>query len=221
MGERTLLMTTHIYLIRHGESEWNHSGRYTGQQDIALSPLGRKQAEQVAQRLSGEPLAVVYTSPLRRARDTGEAVARVSHTPIRVDQDLAEINHGAWEGLTAAEVAARYPDEYEQWQHAPEQVQMPGGESLNDVARRCCDVFERLIQEHQDAAIAVCSHDAVIRVLLLSALDLPLAHFWKWRFENASISMLESHVAHRFRLALLNDTTHLAGARARYEGQAL
>ncbi len=215
-------MTTRIYLIRHGESEWNHCGRYTGQQDISLSALGRRQAEQIALRLEGERIAAIYASALKRAHETVRPLARARGLPVRLEAGLAEIHHGDWEGLTTSEVVERFPGEYSQWQTEPHRVQMPAGESLDDVANRSCAVLERISSEQKERTTVLCSHDAVIRVLLLQALGLPLTHFWKWRLENASLSLIESHGdGTEFRLALLNDTTHLRNFRAPLEKQAL
>ncbi|MGB8644585.1 MAG: alpha-ribazole phosphatase [Anaerolineae bacterium] len=215
-------MTTCLYLIRHGESEWNHCGKYTGRQDISLSALGRQQAEQIAHRLSGERIAAIYSSPLKRAQETAAPLARAHGLPVQLEPGLAEIHHGDWEGLTTSEVVERFPDEYAQWQTEPHRVQMPAGESLDDVTRRSWAAFERIVAEQSGQTVVLSSHDAVIRVLLLQALGLPLAHFWKWRLENASLSMIESQAGpHLFRLALLNDTMHLRNLRAALEKQAL
>ena len=214
-------MKTRIYLVRHVESEWNNSGRYTGQQDVPLSELGRQQAELIAGRLEQEPLTEVYASPLARASATAEAIARRKGLRVCIEPGLAEIHHGAWEGLTAQEVATHFPLEHAEWQTAPHRVSMPQGESLDDVARRAAAVLRHVVEKHKGETIALCSHDAVLRVLILIALGLAFEHFWAWSLENASLSLLESKGDQRFRLALLNDTTHLLKNRSEYDKQAL
>src|SRR5574341_790027 len=172
MGKGAAPMTMRIFLIRHGESEYNCYGRYTGQRDVPLSALGRRQAQQLARRLESEPLAVIYSSPLQRARETAEAI--------------------------------------------------PQGESLQQVALRAEEAFQRIVAEYHHGTVAICSHDAVLRVLLLQALGVPLEHFWKVYLENASLSLLEAHAgAAHFRLALFNDTAHLQSVRSDYKRQAL
>ncbi len=215
-------MTARIFLIRHGESEWNAIHRYTGQQDVALSPLGQKQAQRLAERLADEPLAAIYASPLRRARDTAMAIAKARQLPVILDANLMEIRHGLWEGLTADQVAEKFAGEFAQWRAQPAQVTMPQGESLGDLVRRAQTSFRRSLAEQPGGAFAICSHDAMLRVLTLNALHLGLEHFWEFCFDNASLSMLDAcNGTGEFRLTLLNDTTHLGGARSDYRKQAL
>jgi broad specificity phosphatase PhoE len=213
-------VTTRICLIRHGESEWNRTHRYTGQQDPPLSALGRSQAERVGERLESEPLVAIYSSPLARATQTAEPCARLKSLQIACEAAFAEIHHGSWEGLTTDEVSARYPAELTMWRDEPHRVVMPAGESLEDVRRRSVPTFQRIISRHAGEAIAIFSHDAVQRVLLLDSLGGALERFWEWRIENASVTVLEHHDG-GFRLPVLNETEHLTGLRADYESQAL
>src|SRR4028118_821913 len=94
-----------LILVRHGESEWNRTGRYQGQADAPLSDLGLRQADALANRLQHEHIDAIYTSPLQRARKTAEAIARFHpHVPFVQDEALMEIHHGVWQGLLATEV---------------------------------------------------------------------------------------------------------------------
>ncbi len=215
-------MTTRIFLVRHPESEWNQRGQYTGRQDIGLSDLGLRQAEEIARRFEAEPLSAIYSSPLQRARKVAEAIARVKRLSVEVDDGLSEICHGAWEGMKVDEVAKTFPVEYAQWHDEPHRVVMPRGESLEEVAHRARTAFRRIVAKHPGGAVVICTHDAVLRVLVLDTLGLPLEHFWKWRFENASLSMLATNHKHEhFQLALLNDTSHLRDLHSDCERQAL
>jgi alpha-ribazole phosphatase len=217
-------MTTEVFLIRHGESEWNQSHRYTGQQDVALSELGREQAFRLAKRLKDDGITAIYSSPLRRARDTAEAISRLARVPITLEPGLAEIHHGEWEGLTAHQVSERFPSEYVRWRTQPHAVLMPAGESLDDVGKRAMVVWGRVLLKPRGGKIVICSHDAVLRVLLLAALGLTLDHFWKWSFENASLSVIQVRgdlSAQTCHLMRLNDTAHLAGVYSEYALQAL
>ncbi|MBI4790564.1 MAG: histidine phosphatase family protein [Chloroflexi bacterium] len=207
-------MTLELYLIRHGESEWNRSSRYTGQQDIPLSETGREQARRLAHRLVGVKFAAIYASPLRRARETAHILGSITQTRVTLEPGLAEIHHGQWEGLTPLQVAEKFGSDYARWRTQPHTVVMPQGESLADVMQRAEQSLRRILAEHPRGKIAVCSHDAVIRVLLLKTLGLSLEHFWKWSFENAALNILQcSGEGDRrtWRLLRLNDTTHLDG----------
>ncbi len=210
-----------IFLIRHGESEWNRSRRYTGQQDVRLSALGQEQARRVGQRLTNEPLTAIYASPLQRARDTANAIGKVKRLPVTLRAELAEIHHGLWEGLTVEQVTQQFPDELARWRTTPHDVMMPAGESVAQVAVRAGSAFEHIVTAHCDDTLAICSHEAVLQVILLRALDLPLEYYGKWCFENAAITLLERSAQGCFRLAFLNDTCHLEGVRSDHMHQAL
>jgi broad specificity phosphatase PhoE len=213
-----------LFLVRHGESVWNRSRRYAGQQDVALSDLGRQQAFRIAGRLAGESLAAIYASPLRRARETAEIIARHSRQTVIVEPGLAEIDHGLWEGLTTQQVIREFPSHYDRWRSQPHTMVMPQGESLDDLALRALASLQRILAGYPGRNVAICAHDAVLRVLLLGTLGLGLEHFWKWSFENASLTVIQVHkMTDRdgFRLLRLNDTSHLDGVHSEYAAQAL
>ena len=107
-------MTT-LILARHGETDWNRENRFQGHADPPLNDLGREQSAELAARLAGEGIARVYTSPLRRASETAEIVARELGLEVEHLEGLREIDVGAWSGLTRDEVAVRFPDEYALW----------------------------------------------------------------------------------------------------------
>lgn len=217
-------MTTKLLLVRHGESEWNRLGRYAGQRDVPLSDRGKLQAQRLAERLEGEALAAIYTSPLRRARDTARAIAEHQRVPVTAERRLAEIHHGLWEGLTAEQVGARFPTAYAQWRAEPHRVVMPQGESLTDLSRRAEQVLTEVLARHSTGKILLCSHDAVLRVLVLTSLGLSLEHFWEWHFSNASLTVLETRDGDHClpcRLAGMNATEHLEGIHSEASLQAL
>ena len=213
-------MTTRICFVRHGESAWNRSHRYTGQEDVPLSELGYEQAARVAIRLRDEPLAAIYSSPLARTMETARPTAERHGLRLQEESAFAEIHHGQWQGLTTSEVAEQFSNQLQMWRDEPHLVVMPGGESLEDVRRRAIPAFREIVASHADETIALFSHDAVQRVVLLDSLGIPFDRFWEWRIENASVTVLE-YDGTSFELALLNDTAHLAGVCADYESQAL
>ncbi|MBC7325685.1 MAG: histidine phosphatase family protein, partial [Moorella sp. (in: Bacteria)] len=108
-----------IYLVRHGETEWNNNGRYQGHTDVALSVSGRRQAELLRERFRSIPLDSVYSSDLSRARETAAVIAAPHGLTIKTEEAFREIDFGFWEGLTYQEITARYPHEWERWRQDP------------------------------------------------------------------------------------------------------
>ena len=104
------LMATFVYLVRHGETVWNAEGRLCGSSDIPLSPIGQQQAQRLAQRLRSVPLAAIYSSPLRRTRQTAETIAALHNLPVHPVPELSEIDYGDWEGMAVDELARRFPE---------------------------------------------------------------------------------------------------------------
>lgn len=184
-------MSLRLFLLRHGETEWTREGRYQGCVDTRLCPEGTAQAEAASLALAGRPLAAVYSSPLRRARGTAEAIAAPHRLPVRIDPAFREICHGLWEGLTGDEVRTRFPDLYAQWRATPETVTMPDGESLKEVRERVLDGLQRLRADHDGEAVCLVAHGTPVRLLILEALGLTPERLWAVHCPPARLSELE------------------------------
>ena len=138
-------MATRILLVRHGAPVGAETGRFIGHLDAVLSAQGEAQAEALARRLSGEPLAAVYSSDLARTLRTAEILAAPHRiTPVAVSA-LREFAMGEWEGLTAAEIRARDGAGFAAWMASTGEFQFPGGENLRQVAARSWAAFERIV----------------------------------------------------------------------------
>lgn len=160
-----------VIMIRHGATAWNAAGRYQGRADLALSASGQAEAATVAERLASVPVAMVFSSPLRRAAETASHVARPHAISVRHDAALVEIDYGAWEGLTQPEIKQRWPDLLRQWKRAPEAVRFPGGESLIEARDRLRGFFARLPAGIEPGAtVAVVTHQVLIRLAVLEQL---------------------------------------------------
>ncbi|MBI4297602.1 MAG: histidine phosphatase family protein [Chloroflexi bacterium] len=204
-------MRTHLYLIRHGRTDWNRQERYRGRFDLPLDQEGERQAQALAQRLAPVPLEAVYSSPLRRAWSTAQAVVQARGLEVRTLAGLLDIDYGEWQGLALDEAQSRYPKLYRSWQEQPQEVSLPGGESLAQVQARATSALEEVSRRHPRALVALVSHRVVCQVMLCAALGLGLSHFWQVVPEVASLQVLE-HEAGRFRVALFNDACHLRTA---------
>jgi alpha-ribazole phosphatase len=154
-----------LLLVRHCEPEEDARGRCYGSLDVGLSEAGLRNAHELTTRLDG--FDAVWTSPRLRARQTAAALA----APTHVDDDLRELDFGAFEGRTFDEIAASEPEIYRAWMETPTQVRFPGGESYADLKRRAVRSLERIWAEH-DAAVVV-THGGVIRAGLAAWLGMP------------------------------------------------
>lgn len=201
-----------IVLVRHGETAWNVDGRHQGRScDVGLSAAGRAQARALADRLAGQAWTRVASSPLKRARETAEIVLGGPDPRMILDPDLEEISHGAWEGLLASEVADRWPDLQRAWRERPDQVRLPGGETLAEVQARAWTALVRLTEGLTcDETLLVVTHDGVNRVLLARVLGLPLARVWAFRQAPTALNLLEGPEPEALAVLRLNDSAHVA-----------
>ena len=199
-----------ILLARHGETPWNAEGRYQGQEDIALSPVGEAQARALGERLRGLRIDRAVASPLARAMRTAElALGEERAALLRTDDGLMEIAHGTWEGLLAREIHERDPDRLRAWRDAPHEVLMPGGESLQHVLDRAWPALERACAGlDADGTLLVVAHDAVNRVLLCKVLGLPLARLWGFRQAPTTLNLLEGPSVDALDVVRINDCSH-------------
>ncbi len=188
-------MLKRVYLIRHGESEGNVSGRFTGSTDLPLTHRGICQVQRLAELLPADLLAPgagtwCLASPLVRAQQTAAAVAGRAGLAVATDADLREIDFGACEGLTAEEIEARYPGTLEQWLVPTDETAFAGGESLGEFNRRISRVRDRILEKRAEAVL-VFSHGGVIRGLFCALLGLDQASFWLLNVQPASVVRID------------------------------
>jgi len=199
-----------ILLARHGETPWNAEGRYQGQEDIALSPVGEAQARALGERLRDVRIDRAVASPLSRARRTAElALGDARVAMLTTDPGLMEIAHGTWEGLLAGEIRARDPDLLQAWRDAPHEVLMPQGESLQHVFDRAWPALAHACADlDADDTLLVVAHDAVNRVLLCRILGIPFAKLWTFRQAPTTLNLLEGVDVEHLDVVRLNDCSH-------------
>lgn len=175
--------TTEIYLVRHGETDWNAEGRFQGTTDVPLNDAGRRQAARLAAGLRAVPLTAAYTSPLLRAADTARAILEGRDLPLFAVEELREVHYGEWQGRLPAEVDA---ETEARWRRDPWSVRFPGGETLEEVAARAVPAIQALMARHAGGRILVSGHGHLNRVLLLRLLRMPDAGFWELTQANGS-----------------------------------
>ena len=199
---------TRLILVRHGETDWNALRRFQGQTDVPLNAAGRRQAQALGTRLAGAAPDVLYASDLRRAWDTAQAIAATVGLAVQPEPRLREVDFGAWEGLTYAQISQRYPEAVAAWQADPSGVAPPEGEALEELVARVQAALDDVLRRHPEGSAMVVAHGGVLQVLLCLAFDLDPGRRWQFRLDPASVSELYVYPEGPI-LSLLNDTGHL------------
>jgi broad specificity phosphatase PhoE len=195
-----------LTLVRHGETLWNQAGKIQGLADIELSKLGIAQAKKLALSLQHENFDMIFSSPLKRAYATAQAIAVHHALPITIEKDLHELNAGELEGLTFPELQLRYGEFLSKWMNDHSSVTMPQGESLQEVQDRVWPVIQRITKTSENALVV--SHSFVIITILCKARNLSLSHSKEMRVGVASKTSLEIENG-TMNVVSFNDTDHL------------
>ena len=199
---------TTVILVRHGHVEGIQPKRFRGRAELPLTALGKRQAEALCARIAAEWLPnAVYSSPMGRCLETATILARPFDLAIEPMAELNDIDYGAWQGLSEEEVRPKWPEELARWCHTPQLVTIPGGESLQALAKRAVSTLHGILHAHRDRASIIVAHDSVNRVLLLHALDLPLARYRSLTQAPCALNVLEYDRV-RFTLHTINETGH-------------
>ena len=198
-----------IYLVRHGETAHNRDGIGLGRSDVPLTDHGRAQAAAVGSRFANVLVERVFSSPLSRAKTVADALAGRSGLVPIVHEALLEMDVGETEGLAFPEMRQRYPTFLSEWaSQSGHRVQMPGGESIEDVARRLAP-FVEILRTLNATSVAVVSHNFVLRVVLCDLMGVGPAAFRSFTVDLASVSAVSIDRG-RVSLHYLNDRCHLA-----------
>ena len=183
-------------LVRHGETEWNRTSRFQGQIDIPLNENGKNQARKAAEFLKDVALDFAISSPLSRPKETAEII--LEHHPevfLELQNDLQEISHGLWEGKLESEIKAEYGDLLQQWKDAPETVQMPEGENLQQVWDRAVACWQDIVKVQSESSTpqtgVVVAHDAVNKALVCYLLGLKPDNFWNIKQGNGAVTVID------------------------------
>jgi broad specificity phosphatase PhoE len=196
-----------LILARHGETVWNVEKIYRGRTDVNLDEVGVKQAELLGRYLRNWELEAIYSSPLMRAIDTANIIARYQKIDVHITEGLVDFDYGEWQSLPEREAERLYPTLYNEWHNNPHKVKMPGGESLEDVKRRAIGVVSDVISKYQGSIVLV-AHRVVNKVLICSLLGLNNSYFWNIKQDVGGITVF-NYADGRFVLTRHNDISHL------------
>jgi probable phosphoglycerate mutase len=203
------MKTTRLYLVRHGATRMTAEDRFSGAVGAELSSEGQQQAARLGARVQDDGIAAVYTSPLSRSADTARIIAGACGlTPI-LRQELREISHGPWEGLTRHEVEERFPTDYAAWESDPFTFAPVGAESGVAVLARALPAIREIVTAHEGGSVLVVSHKATIRLVLCGLLGID-ARGYRDRLDQspACLNVLDFRDPVRARLTLFNDVSH-------------
>jgi broad specificity phosphatase PhoE len=159
---------TTILLARHGESDWNRARRWQGHADRPLTDRGRQQARDLAGRLADTELDAIYSSDLRRARETAETVATAQGLDVTPLRDLREVDVGSWSGLTRSDAEQRFPEAYARWLVGGEG--WDDGETYDQLSQRVVRAIAEIAAAHPDERVLVVAHGGTIRTVHAAAL---------------------------------------------------
>jgi broad specificity phosphatase PhoE len=164
---------TTILMARHGETDWNRDSRFQGHADTTLNDAGREQARALAERLAGDGIVTVYSSPLLRARETAEIVAGRLGLGVEAVDGLREVDVGSWSGLTRTEIEERFPDGFRRWleyEHG-----WDDGETYDQLGRRVLRALGDIAGRHPGERVLVVSHGGPMRAAMAAAEEVAYA----------------------------------------------
>jgi alpha-ribazole phosphatase len=184
-------MTTRVYLMRHGEVANNGERRYNGHIGIDITQKGVDQMHRLAGLLEGKTITAVYSSDLIRSVRGAEIISNrvgISYTPL---PELRERSLGEWEGMTAEEIKARFPEQYAAWRSDLLNYRPPRGECLVDVSARVLPVIKRLVASHREQEIAMLLHGGVNRVILTDVLGMEPLNLFRIDQEFGALNIID------------------------------
>lgn len=199
-----------LYLLRHGETDWNIEQRCQGFSDTPLNAKGRSQAEASARYLSNVKVEAIYSSSLSRASETARIIAKYHDASVQTTDALRELNQGEFEGLLITELLEKHGEFLQKWFREPADLTLPGGESLREMQTRAWAELEEIVDRHPEGNVVVVAHNLCNLSLLCRAMRLELEHFRRIKQDEAAINIIEFGGRWPHPLVLrLNDTCHL------------
>lgn len=180
-----------LIFVRHGETTSQITNKYIGVTDIPLSERGKRQALSLARTFAREKLDAIYTSPLTRAKETADPIAKMLYLEAQVVSDLCDRNYGIWEGLTMDEIQEKYPNEHDLWYKTWPEYEVPQGESERQVYERNGSALKKILENHDKGKILVVSHQICIRNMLSMLFEMNIDSGWHFQINHAGICRLK------------------------------
>lgn len=182
---------TKLFLVRHGQTDWNVATRYQGHSDIPLNETGLQQAATAVQNFTGTPYEAIYASDLQRAQQTAHYFSMDSGLPILSDGRLREIFLGEWEGKSFSQIRDDYPELVALRRAEPTRYASPNGETVMEVARRVVAAADDISAAHPDGNVLVVAHGMSMATLYCLSKQMDLNLVFTQIFDNAEIRPVE------------------------------
>jgi phosphoserine phosphatase len=199
-----------LYIVRHGETQWNKDEVFRGRKDVPLNERGQQQAEVVGRYFQGKAVDRIVSSPLMRAVQTAQSISHTTGVPIEAWSEFTDIDFGIWEGLSLREVEERYPAELAVWRTSPKNLKIEAGETLAAVEDRISEGL-KILCNGQEGAVVILTHRVICKLIVLTCLKMGAEHFWDMKYDPGSITLLKKK-DHAFALVFSNQTCHLMDA---------
>jgi len=197
-----------IFLIRHGETEWNRIKLLQGSSDVKLSSEGLHQARLLANYISLQHVDAIYSSDLSRAVETAKILADRFKLPVKKIPDLRETNFGDWEGKNIDELIDESPFEFGRFFTSPERCHPPNGETFIEAQARAMNALREIIADHDDQNVLIVAHGSINRLIIGAALDMPIHKMWAISQFNTAVNVLRADDGN-LTVELVNGTSHL------------
>ena len=181
--------TCRLILVRHATAEGN--GRFQGHLDVSLTRAGRRELRLLCEKCSRYPVRAVYSSDLRRARQTAEAVAQEFGLKVEIRPELREMYFGQWEGLSWNQIAKRFPKLAALWMERFPRQTIPGGETLSQFKKRIAAGIRKIVAANRGQCVLVVTHAGIIRFTLGKALGLPAQNLFRLAQDSCAVNVID------------------------------
>ncbi|MBF0777623.1 histidine phosphatase family protein [Streptococcus cuniculi] len=189
-----------IFLMRHGETDYNKARCFYGSVDVPINAHGKQQALQLRDIMADKNVSQIYTSSLQRTKETARLVFDTDSVAL---SSLDEKGFGKWEGLTADEIEQHYPNEWQAWLEAPFEITPPDAEEFSHFQQRVWQVTDDLVDQHAYDSIAIVAHLGVLRLIYQRLIDRH-AIFWDLDFPQGTVTCFDNSHSREWQTSTLN-----------------
>ncbi|WP_338471482.1 histidine phosphatase family protein [Niallia sp. XMNu-256] len=198
-----------LYIVRHGETEWNQEGRIQGRLNSPLTEKGKRYAQLLGERLRNVEFAEVITSPSERTLETTEIILQGRDLLYQKDGTIMEMDMGPWQGLTKTEIVEKFPDDYDCFMLRPNLYQNEGAETFIEMYKRAENFLDTVKKREVTGNLLVVSHGLFIKSLFLVIKGIPIKDFWTEPTVNGtSLSVVKIESA-KMEIVFKGDMSHI------------